>query len=120
MTQLYPSTLQDNFKKGTFTRIPGNNVIISTMETGPIKKRRRSTLRRDKITGDILLKDLTEYNTFITWYTSTLQDGVNDFYFNDPATQNQMIVTFAEGGMSLGDVGFQAYAVKMVLEVVSE
>jgi len=119
MPELYPSTLQDNFSRGSFNRAPGKNIVYSTMEVGPIKKRRRSTLRRDKIEGTILLEDLTQYNTFITWFTSTLQDGLKEFYFNDPVTQDQMTVTFAEDGMNIRDVGYNAYTVSMVLEVIN-
>lgn len=120
MPELYPSTLQQNFSRGSFNRIPGNNTVSTNMETGPAKKRRRTTLRRDKISGNIILKTLTEYNDFNTWYTSTLQDGIKDFYFLEPATQNQITVSFMENGMQLSDVGHDTYAVKMVLEVVSE
>jgi len=120
MAELYPSTLQDNFTKGTFNRNPGSNIAISEMDVGPIKKRRRSTLRRDNITGSILLRDTTEYTTFITWFTSTLQDGINSFFFNDPATGTQLTVTFKQDGMSIRDVGFQTYQVNMALEVISE
>lgn len=120
MPEFYPSSLQDNFDRGTFKRVPGSNVVVSKNDVGPSKKRRRSTLRIDTISGSILLKDLNEYNDFVTWYTSTLQDGVNDFYFNDPATGNQLVVNFAENGMDLGDVGFQTYQAKMILEIKSE
>ena len=117
MPELYPSSLQDNFDRGSFQRVPGNNLVISQTEVGPSKKRRRSTLRKDTISGQILLKDNTEYTTFITWYTSTLQDGVRDFYFNDPVLGTQLTVNFKESGMSISDVGFETYAVKMILEV---
>lgn len=120
MPQLYPTTLQDNFNRGTFRRVPGENKIYTQTETGPFKVRRRTTLRRDKISGNILLRDLTEYNTFIDWYTSTLKDGSLTFYFNDPATQSQLTVQFTQNGMQISDVGFQTYAVQMQLEVISE
>lgn len=119
MPELYPSTLQENFNKGTFNRVPGKNIQYSEMEIGPLKKRRRSTLRRDKISGSILLRDLTEYNTFITWFTTTLQDGLKEFYFNDPVTQDQMVVTFSDGGLNITDVGYNTYSVSMVWEVVN-
>lgn len=120
MAELYPSTLQDNFNRGSFNRVPGNNISITEMEVGPIKKRRRSTLRRDSINGSILLKDNTEYNTFMNWFTSTLQDGLKEFFFNDPATGTQLTVTFKKNGMAINDVGFQTYKAAMVLEVISE
>lgn len=120
MPQLYPSSLQDNFNRGTFRRTPGNNSIYTKMDTGPQKVRRRTTLRVDSISGNILLKDNTEYNDFINWYTSTLQDGTLSFYFDDPVTGNQLEVQFLENGMDISDVGFQTYAVKMSLEVKNE
>ena len=120
MPESYPGTLQDNFNRGSFNRNPGKNLVVSEMEVGPIKKRRRSTLRRDSISGSILLKDNTEYNTFMDWFTSTLQDGLKSFYFDDPATGSQLTVTFKQGGMAINDVGFQTYQAKMVLEVISE
>lgn len=120
MTQLYPSELQQNFDRGSFSRVPGNNVIYSEMEIGPTKKRRRSTLRKDTIEGTILLKDNNEFDVFLNWFTFTLEDGVNDFYFEDPVTKNQIIVGFQENGMSIDHIGFEAYRAKMVLEVKSE
>jgi hypothetical protein len=120
MAELYPATLQDNFNRGSFNRTPGVNRIFSENETGPFKVRRRSTLRRDSISGSILLRDLTEYSTFIDFYTSTLQDGTLSFFFNDPALGNQLTVQFREGGMRISDIGFEAFTVQMVLEVVSE
>ena len=120
MAELYPSTLQDNFNRGTFKRIPGENKIYSNTDSGPFKVRRRSTLRRDSITGNILLRDTTEYSTFLDWYTATLKDGSLSFYFDDPALGTQLVVQFLEGGMSISDVGFQTYAIQMQLEVISE
>lgn len=120
MPEAYPSTLQDNFTRGTFKRAPGNNKVYSQTDTGPFKVRRRTTLRRDSISGNILLKDNTEYSTFMDWFTSTLQDGTLQFYFNDPVLGNQMTVQFEEGGMGISDIGFQAYSVQMSLEVISE
>ncbi len=119
MPELYPSELQDNFDRGTFNRIAGKNIAYSEMETGPLKKRRRTTLRRDKLTGNILLRDLNEYNVFQNWFTVTLQDGLKQFYFNDPVTQDQITVTFAQDGLSIRDVGFQTYSVAMTLEVIN-
>lgn len=120
MPENYPSSLQENFNRGTFRRVPGNNVIISQTDIGPAKKRRRTTLRVDSISGNILLKDNDEWNTFFNWYTSTLQDGTKTFYFNDPVTQNQITVQFKERGLQWQDVGYQTYAVQMQLEIVSE
>lgn len=120
MPELYPASLQNNFNRGTFRRVPGENKIYTKTDAGPFKVRRRSTLRKDTISGNILLRNLSEYNTFVDWYTSTLKDGVLSFYFNDPATQAQLTVQFTEKGMSISDVGFQTYAVQMQLEVISE
>ena len=120
MAEIYPSTLQDNFNRGTFRRTPGKNAVYAKMDSGPQKIRRRSTLRVDSISGNILLKDISEYITFQNWYTSTLKDGTLTFYFNDPITQAQLEVQFIEGGMDIADVGFETYSVKMSLEVVSE
>ena len=119
MPELYPSELQQNFSKGSFSRNPGNNVLVSEMETGPIKKRRRSTLRRDVISGSILLRDTSEYVVFDTWFTSTLQDGVKPFYFNDPVTGSQLTVTFVGSNYAISDVGFETYSVTMTWEVIN-
>lgn len=120
MAELYPSTLQDNFNRGTFQRTPGENKVYSNTDAGPFKVRRRSTLRRDSISGNILLKNNSEYTTFINWYTATLKDGSLSFYFDDPVLGNQLEVQFKANGMSISDVGFQSYAVQMSLEVISE
>ena len=120
MAQAYPSTLQDNFNRGTFRRVPGENKVYTKMDTGPQKVRRRTTLRVDQISGNILLRNLSDYNDFINWYTSTLQDGVLTFNFNDPATGDPLEVQFTQNGVQINDVGFETYSVQMQLEIVSE
>lgn len=117
--QLYPATLQDNFNRGSYTRTLGDNVLKTEMDTGPLKKRRRTTKRRDTIAGTILLKNTTDYSTFINWITSTLVDSVNPFYFNDPALGNQMTVTFLSTP-AISHVGFETYSVAMRMEVLDE
>lgn len=118
--QLYPSTIQDNFARGTYVRAPGNNVIESEMELGPPKRRRRSTSRRDRISGQITLDNNTQYETFMDWFTITLKDGTEYFYFNDPVTAAQMVVSFVNGAPEIRDIGFQAYSVSLTMEIISE
>ena len=120
MPESYPISLQDNFNRGSFQRTLGSNKVYSEMDTGPSKVRRRSTIRKDLISGSILLKDNSEYSDFIDFYTSTLQDWALSFYFDDPALGNQMVVRFTEGSPLISDVGFQVYSVTMNLEVISE
>lgn len=120
MAESYPASLQENFTRGSFNRIPGNNVIYSETDIGPSKTRRRSTLRKDTIQGSIILKDNTEYNTFFTWFTTTLKDGTLSFTFDDPVTNNPIEVKFKESRWQLNDIGFQTYQVAMTLEVLSE
>lgn len=120
MAQTYPASLQECFTRGSFSRIPGNNVIYSETDFGPSKVRRRTTLRVDTIQGDILLKDNDEYNDFFTFFTSTLQDGTLSFNFQDPVTKNPIEVKFKEARFQLRDVGFETYRISMTLEIVSE
>lgn len=120
MAQAYPVELQECFSRGTFQRVPGNNVIYSETDTGPSKSRRRSTLAKDLIRGQIILKDNNEYSVFYTWFKQTLQDGVLSFDFKDPVTQNTIEVKFQSSRWSLSDIGFQTYSVQFNLEVVSE
>ncbi len=120
MAELYPSSLQESFTRGSFTRVTGNNVIFSETDFGPSKTRRRTTLRKDTIQGEIILKDNDEYSDFINFYTTTLKDGTLSFLFKDPITYNDIEVRFKEGGWQLKDIGYRTYAVSMTLEVVSE
>lgn len=120
MAEIYPATLQETFTRGSFTRVPGNNLLFTETDSGPSKVRRRSTLRKDTIQGSILLRDNTEYAAFRTFYDTTLQDGVKSFFFSDPVDGSQLEVRFKEARWSLSDVGFQAYRVTMTLEVINE
>jgi len=119
MAQTYPTELQDTFSRGSFRRVPGNNLIFSETDYGPSKVRRRTTLRKDTISGNILIRDNTEYSVFFDWFTNTLQDGVLSFLFDDPVTGNPIEVRFKQERFSISDVGYQAYSVSMVLEVVN-
>lgn len=119
MAQTFPASLQDAFTRGSFQRVPGNNLIFSETDTGPSKVRRRTTLRKDTIQGSILLKDNDEYSDFQTFVTTTLQDGVLSFNFSDPITGDPIEVRFKEARWSISDIGFQAYQVQMTLEVVN-
>lgn len=118
MAQLYPSSLQETFSRGSFRRNPGNNLIYSETDFGPSKVRRRTTLRKDTISGTILLKNNVEYDDFIDWFTNTLQDGVLSFIFSDPVTGDPIEVRFKQDRFGISDVGYQTYSVSMVLEVL--
>lgn len=119
MAESYPASLQQTFSRGTFQRAPGNNVIYTQTDFGPSKSRRRTTLRKDLITGVILLKDNQEYDDFIDWFTSTLKDGTLSFIFSDPVTTNPIEVKFSEARFTVQDIGYRAYRVTMNLEVVN-
>jgi len=113
---VWPATLQDKLNVGGFTYEFGETTVESTMDTGPKKKRRRFTHGIDTVAASIDL-DFDDYTTFETFYKTTLNGGVNTFYYDHPLTQVQE--TWRMGGVKITPIGGRRFNVSMVWELMS-
>lgn len=85
MAETWPATIPQKTLAKDFSFSKGNNVIISQVDIGPAKKRRRYT---DPIDTFAMSFDMTsaQYATFEAFYENTLLDGVLTFDQNHPIT----------------------------------
>lgn len=86
MAQIWPGTLQQLVSEANFGMAIGETVLRTDMEVGPQKTRRRFTKPVNSFTTSIYLT-LAQYNTFYTFYNTTLNGGSLAFTFNHPITQ---------------------------------
>ena len=85
MAEAWPISLQDKLNEDAFGLDIGETVLRSDMDVGPAKVRRRMTKSVDTLTCSI---DVTtsEYSTFLYFFDTTLNGGVNQFTFDHPIT----------------------------------
>ena len=83
MAVAYPTSINDKFQQGTFREAPIDEVIMSTMDVGGVKQRRRTTRMRYKITGAIEMS-AAEYTTLKTFYDVSLSGGSISVLFTHP------------------------------------
>lgn len=86
MAQVWPSTLQQLLSEASFSYEIADTALRTDMDIGPQKVRRRFTKSVNSLTGSIYLT-IAEYNTFYTFYNTTLNGGILPFEFNHPITQ---------------------------------
>lgn len=85
---VWPSTIQNFLSRDSFKYDFGETSIETEMDYGLKKKRRRFTKRVDELSCSIWLKTPTEYNTFNSFYDTTLNGGVDTFQFTNPISGN--------------------------------
>lgn len=85
MAQVWPPALQDYVNEESFGIQTGSTVLVSDMDVGPPKKRRRFTRSVDKFEVTITI-DAADYLTMYNFFDSTLNGGVEQFEFNHPIT----------------------------------
>jgi len=83
--ETWPIGLQQLLNVADFGITLGNTKVRSDMDVGPAKERSRFTDAVDGYSCSIDL-DMDTYSTFLTFYKTTLNNGVNTFAFNDPIT----------------------------------
>lgn len=93
MPETWPLSLQQLLNTAGFQEDFGDQTLESDMDIGPSKKRARSTHQGNSITGSILA-DATAYTNFKNFFKTTLNNGVNTFYFNHPITGEQTTYRF--------------------------
>lgn len=88
----WPATLPQKFEASSYKTNPETNVIVTKMDTGPSKVRRRFTAKR-KIHSGRMIMTKTEFETdFLTFFETTIADGTLEFNFPDPFDELSTIV----------------------------
>ena len=82
-TETWPATLPQQLRRQGYRQARGDNRIITPTETGPPKRRRRSTAAIGSLRGSMTLS-YDQVQTLSTFYDDTLNDGVDSFNFPDP------------------------------------
>jgi hypothetical protein len=85
MAAQWPTSLQQFFSEEGFGLTIGNTTIVSDNDIGPKKRRRRFSRSIDRMTASIFLTT-AQYNTFRTFFDTTLAGGVLPFEFLHPVT----------------------------------
>lgn len=91
----WPVELQQKLSVENFQYRFGNTSLRSEMDTGPAKVRARFTDAVDVYTCSVLL-DFDEVAIFKTFFKTTLNNGVNQFEFVDPFTEDPSAFRFVE------------------------
>ena len=74
-------------------------IMRTEMESGPpkqIKVRSRVMVTRPV---SIMLMSLSDYQSFITWFSDTINEGADWFDFTDPVTNTVKSGRFVNGGL---------------------
>lgn len=116
MPAVWPAFLQDKVLESGFSFEAGNNVLRSDTDTGPAKVRAVTTRRVDKFSTSVIL-EIADYVNWDLFYTNTLGNGVNTFYFNHPFTQVESIFRFS-GVPKIDPLGGTTFKISMLWELM--
>jgi len=114
MAQAWPVSLQQVLNRDSFAISSAETILKSDMETGAPKRRRRFTKGVKDLTCSILVNG-AGYSTLDTFYTTTLNGGIDSFEFIHPITSVLTLYKF-NGPPKFTPVGFDSYNVSMVWE----
>lgn len=81
----WPATLPQRFRVEGFTDALPNNVIVSQMESGPPKRRRRTTANIRKISGEMVMST-SQWDDLKTFFQTTVAE-VLAFDFPEPGNE---------------------------------
>jgi hypothetical protein len=114
----WPIGLQQFLNEGRFTQKQQDTNIITKVETGARKIRRRFTQPTTEMSCQIWIPK-SQYQTFLDFYNVTLQNGSLPFTFNDPITGTERNWRFLQPFQSsyLGGVNF---VIDMMWEAVDD
>ena len=110
--QLWPSTLQQCLNQGGWQYSAENTNIQTSVETGPKKIRRRTTRPEHLMQSDIWF-DSSLYQTLNDFYNLTLQNGTQNFFFNNPISGASSVWRF-ENPIQYSPLGGEQFVAKMV------
>ena len=85
MSVSWPSNVPNVFKNDSDSGSFKPQVLRTSMDKGPVKTRRKDTRLKSVISGQIIMSQ-TEFNSFVTWFNTSLGAGSLSFLFLDPYT----------------------------------
>lgn len=83
MAQNWPVGVPATFEQDGYSFSSQNGALRSDMDIGPAKVRRRFTATVERHSGDIVMTK-AQFNTWKTWFNSTIGQGALDFNFTHP------------------------------------
>ncbi len=86
----WPGSLPGPMKE-PFNEALDDTVIRTSMDTGPTKRRRRYTARKDML-NLVYRLDLTQLAIFRTFYGTTINDGLTEYDMEHPVTEATITV----------------------------
>lgn len=82
----WPVSLQQKVNTNSYQEKIGETTIRTTVDTGPVKVRRRFTRPVNTSTVSFILNNATEYTTFLSFYNTDVNGGVSVFQLVHPIT----------------------------------
>lgn len=77
-----------------------STAITTSLEDGMVKTANFRAKGLVKRTVQIQFNTITDYNNFITWFTTNLNGGVDWFNWTDPISDTSKIARFENGELS--------------------
>ena len=111
----WPATLPQSLSRRGYEEAEGDNVIRTTVDIGPQKRRRRFTAVVRPLRGTMVFTN-TQLETFRTFFSTDVFDGALGFTFPDQRGTGTVIVVFAEPP-SWANVGGDNYRIALNLEI---
>ena len=87
MAVAWPITVPAGALADAYVERPGSQVIATQMDTGPAKRRRRTTAAPEPLDVTLTLTP-AELADWRAWYDGPLQGGALAFFFVHPRTQS--------------------------------
>lgn len=113
----WPPNVPDEFQRQGFSESFSDNVLRSGTDSGPPKRRRRSTQPERLLNGTIRMNG-SELSEFKAWYLSQIASGARAFEFPDPTHASRATVTVAfTSPPSWGNIGGDEYEVELAIQV---
>lgn len=112
--EAWPGGLQQKLNADNFNVQIGNVNTRTDMDVGLAKVRARYTVGIDVYTTSIDL-DIDDYDTFTTFYKTSINNGVDSFTFDDPLTGSSGTFRFAEAPQ-IAPLGGRIFRVSMKWE----
>lgn len=97
-----------------WTLKPKDNLITSQSDRGSIKKRRKSSVPKNLISGSIDYSE-SQLTTFLNFVNLEIEEGANPFYIND-FISNKVQKAFLKN-WGLKRTGVNSYRVDLEIEV---
>lgn len=111
----WPTTLPQILEQRSYREGMPDNVLRTSVDAGPEKRRRRFTAAPRPLAGTIRMTGM-ELQQFETFFRTTLADGTLAFDFPHPRTQATLSVVFASPP-SWTNAGGDYYDVTLPLEI---